>query len=139
MHQLTSPIVFTIRTRYVECDSLGEVFLHSWLMYFGEATATALRSRGLDLRQLCGPGGPLVQSGGSVQVRERVGVDRQVDFRLAAGEASDPAGFDVCLQAAAANSPQILAEGVLNFRWRTSCSALAQQAEWKALFANARE
>lgn len=130
MSQLVSRGIFSVRTRYVECDAWGEIFLHTWLLYFGEAAGNALGEMGLDLHKICGPSGPIRQASASLNVWEPVSVDRLLEFDVAVEISSPTLGFDARIQARAHNGGLVLADGILHYRRRSSTPMAVQQGDW---------
>ena len=59
MERTVDEAPFRARVRYAECNAHGELPLATYVNYFGEAAAQALRRVGLDLQALTARGGVL--------------------------------------------------------------------------------
>lgn len=78
MERTVDEAAFRARVRYAECNAHGELPLATYVNYFGEAAAQALRRVGLDLQALTARGGVLREGAIAVEVHESPAYDDEV-------------------------------------------------------------
>lgn len=112
---------FRTRVRYVECNAHGELPLATYVNYFSEASAQALRRIGLDLQALTERAAVLREGGVTVHVYQSPSYDEEVQVEVGL-EALHEADFSLCLNLKRVYRGDLLAQGSMRFAARPSAA-----------------
>ena len=105
---------FRTRVRYAECSAHGELTLATYINYFTEAAAQALRQIGLDAQALTARDGLLREAAITVNVQESPAYDDQVQVLVRLDAVGD-AAFSLRLELRRQYRGSLLAEGRIRF------------------------
>lgn len=117
MERTAGEAAFRARVRYAECNAHGELPMATYVNYFSEAAAQALRRMGLDLQALTAKEGVLREGGVWLDVHQSPAYDDEIQVQVGLDALRD-ADFTLRLELRRLHGGDLLAQGSLRFAAR---------------------